>query len=130
MWHKFTHHIHNAIHKGKEHVKHLSDFGQKAWDTIGKVVKKTTHAVNSANAEASNFTGMHPMIDDGIGFLNRLTGGVNQVFDWYTKTDEKKNTIEQSFKDTGIFKDTGMKNDAYVPSPLSSTGMLTRRSAM
>ena len=42
---------------------------------------------------------MHPMVDDGINFLNRVTGGANQIFDWYMKADEKKNNIEQVFKD-------------------------------
>ena len=90
------------LHKAKQHFKTVADFGQRAWDTVGQVVKKPAHAVNGANAEASNFKGMHPMIDDGIGFLNRVTSGVNQVFDLYSKTDEKKNSIEQSFKDKGV----------------------------
>ncbi len=92
--------LHHHLHKAKQHFKTVTDFGQRAWDTIGHVVKKSTHAINGVNAEASNWTGMHPMIDDGIGFLNRITSGANQVFDWYTKTDEKKNSIEQKFKDT------------------------------
>lgn len=130
MWGKLSHHLHNAIKKGKEHVKHISDFGQRAWDTIGRVVKKTTHAVNSVNAEASNFTGMHPMVDGGIEFLNQVTSGVNHIFDWYTKTDEKKNTIEQSFKD---------KNPDTMMVPMNggrggivnsgNGGQLTRRSS-
>ena len=102
MWHKIRTHIHNAIQKGKEHVKHLSDFGQKAWSTVGNIVKETAHGVNNVNAYASNFQGMHPVIDSGIGFLNQFTSGVNKAFDWYMNADEKKNTIEQSFKDKGV----------------------------
>ncbi len=100
MFNKLIGHVSHHLHKAKQHFKTVADFGQRAWDTIGHVVKKTTHAVNGANAEASNFRGLHPLIDDGINFLNSFTGGVNKVYDMFSKVDEKKNMIETKFKDS------------------------------
>ena len=130
MFGKLMGHMSHHLHKAKQHFKTVSDFGQRAWDTVGHVVKKTTQVVNGANAEASNFRGMHPMIDDGIGFLNRFTGGVNQVFDMCSKADEKKNTIEQSFKEKTAGLDAVSRGSDATNRALNASGQLTRRSAM
>jgi len=93
------HHVKHHVHKAKQHFSTIADFGQKAWDTIGGIIKKGNEAVGKFASTANNYKGIHPMIDDGINFLNQVSGYGSQAQQLYDNVNEKKDTIQQSVKE-------------------------------
>ena len=92
-------HINHLLHRAKQHVKTIVDFGQKSWDTVGKVVKHGTDILGKVSDTANNFKGLHPIIDDGINFLLNAKESGNIANDMYNQANEKKNKIETMFKE-------------------------------
>ena len=90
-------HINHLLHRAKQHVKTIADFGQKSWDTVGKVVKHGATIIGKFSDGANQFKGIHPIIDDGINFLQNAKEAGNQANEMYNQANDKKNRIETTF---------------------------------
>jgi hypothetical protein len=114
MFGNLSHHL----HKAKQHVKTIADFGQKAWSTIGKVVKHGSDALGKASSFANGFKGLHPIVDDGIAFLNSASGAGNKANDLYNQANETKDRLQKAYKDpnantTMVPYNPNIKRSAY-----------------